>query len=710
MKADNRTPQSRAPTLRERAEQALAERLKDDGANSNIEAHRLIHELQVHEIELAMQCEELRASRAEVEVERARYSELFDFAPTGYVTLSRDGMVTHSNLKAASLLGTNRANLLRDSFAAHVAQTHRRTFADCFEAAFTSAGRAHCDLALAGPTQEPVFVHFEGAANEAGTELRVSLVDITDRHSAEAELLLRDRAIRAVTHGIVITNPLLPDNPIVYVNPGFEKMTGYSASDVIGRNCRFMQGPDTDPATVRTLREAVRSGSPCAVEILNYTRDGRSFWTHLSITPVRDAEGRLSQFVGVQVDVSEHRQMERALQQSQRMEVVGRLAGGIAHDFNNLLTVINGYSDVLHAELPANDPLREAAVQIGEAGARAATLTSQLLAFSRRQVMTMKVVELNQLVVDFATMLRRLISEVIDLRVDPAAEPVHVTADSAQLEQVLMNLVLNARDAMPDGGTLAIRTARVHMDEAYRAAHNDVGDLYHATRREMRTGPYIVLTISDTGVGMDAATTARVFEPFFTTKSVGQGTGLGLSLAYGVVKQLEGYITVESEVNRGTEFSIYLPAAVLPDDAATEDSARLAEGVGNTETILLVEDEPSVRALAVRMLRENGYHVLEARSGKEALQLAEAHDGTIHLLVSDVVMPGMGGRALSEALQHSRPDTKVLFMSGYPEDEVLRRGVQQDRTAFLPKPFTQADLARKVRQSIDAAVGPRDPG
>jgi CheY-like chemotaxis protein len=356
---------------------------------------------------------------------------------------------------------------------------------------------------------------------------------------------------------------------------------------------------------------------------------------------------------------------------------------------------------VLESGLAVNDPLREIASEIGRAGARAALLTRQLLAFSRRQVMTARVLDLNGLVDNLATMLRRIIGEDIDLRVDAAPTDVFIKADSAQLEQALMNLALNARDAMLQGGTLAIRTALVQVDEAYRLAHNDVSDLYHATGREMRTGPYAVLTVSDTGVGMDAATAARVFEPFFTTKGVGQGTGLGLSMVYGVVRQSDGYIVLSSEPNRGSEFSIFLPAvAPVPSEPVREPAIPLA----GSETVLLVEDEVSVRALAAFSLRQNGYHVIDAGDGREALRAAAEYDGPIHLLLTDVVMPGLGGRALAETLRQSRPFTRVLFMSGYPDDEILRRGIQHDRTAFLEKPFTQSVLTAMVRSVLDARV------
>jgi len=696
-----------APALRERAERQLAEQYRAP-ATGPVDLHRLVHELQVHEIELALQCEELRSSRAEAEAERARYAELYDFAPTGYLSLSREGVITAANLSAASLLGIERSALLRGTLGHFVARSDRHLLRECVESAFRTHTRSCCELSLASTTPSRRDVRLEVVADEAGRSLRVSLSDITARRHAEAELMLRDRAIRALAHGIVITDPHQAGNPIIYVNPGFELMTGYSAAQVRGRNGRMLQGPDTDPVVAKALRDAIEAGVPCSVEILNYTATGEPFWNALSITPVRDSNRRLTHWIGVQVDVSERRRLERELLQSQRMEAVGRLAGGVAHDFNNLLTVINGFTDVLQSSLPMDDPLREFTHEIGQAGERAAILTRQLLTFSRRQAMSMHTIDLNLLVRDTGTMLRRLIGEDIDLRIDLPPGAAFVTANAAQLEQVLMNLALNARDAMPNGGTLAIRTALVEVDDAYRSANRDVSELYRTTHRAMQTGPYLVLTVSDTGVGMDAATAARVFEPFFTTKDVGQGTGLGLAMVFGAVEQLEGYIVVDSECNRGTEFSVFLPAAEPSAlEAADERTRQQAEHPCGTETILLVEDDASVRALTARVLQQHGYRVLEAGDGREALQVAAAYEAPIHLLLTDVVMPEIGGRALAEALRQRRPSTRVLFMSGYPDDEVLRRGIQHAATPFLEKPFSLTVLTQGVRDALDQ---PSDDG
>ncbi len=687
-------------TLRARAERHLHESVAHPGElPTGAEAHRLIHELQVHEVELAMQYEELVASRAETEQQRAQYVDLYDFAPTGYLTLDREGRITQLNLAAAALLGGLRDELLQQSFNTFVAVPGRGECVECLDRAFDHDGRAQCELTLRSPGQAERLVHLEAVSAASGGEVRVSLADVTARRQAEAALRLRDRALRAVSHGILITDPNQPDNPIIYANAGFERLTGYRAADVIGRNSRFLHGADTDPAVVRTLQEAIRDGRPCSVEVLHYTRRGTSYWSALTLTPVRDDAGRLVQYVSVDVDMSERRALEEALRQSQRMEAVGRLAGGIAHDFNNLLTVINGYSDVLCTDLARSDPMWELASEIGHAGARAATLTRQLLAFSRRQTLDLRVLDLNEMVNGTVTMLRRVIGEDVDLQLDLAPVPARVRGDAGQLEQVLVNLALNARDAMPGGGTLSVRVATVEVDADYRRAHRDVASLHHAAGHQMPSGAYVVLTVADTGTGMDAKTAARVFEPFFTTKEVGKGTGLGLAMVFGVVEESGGYVTVASELGRGSEFSIYLP--VVPDAVPAGDAALTVHPRGH-ETILLVEDEASVRTFAARVLREHGYTVLEADSASQALQITES-GRDVQMLVTDVVMPGMGGRTLAETIRAGQPALPVLFMSGYTDDELLRRGVQRLGVPFLPKPFTKHTLTRAVRTVLDTA-------
>ena len=384
------------------------------------------------------------------------------------------------------------------------------------------------------------------------------------------------------------------------------------------------------------------------------------------------------------------RASEEALRQSQKIEAVGRLAGGIAHDFNNLLTVINGYSQLLLSRLGSDDPDRVEIEEINTAGARAAALTRQLLAFSRKQVLQPKVLELNAVVTNMERMLHPMIGEDIELHTVLHPQLGRVLADPGQIEQVIMNLAINARDAMPHGGRLTIETANVELNETY-------------ARRllTITPGPHVLMAVSDTGCGMDKGTQAHIFEPFFTTKEQGKGTGLGLSTVYGIVKQSGGSIWVYSEPGRGTTFKIYLPRVEEPAESVEPDTAR-ARPPNGTETILLVEDEAGVRSLARAALQVYGYTVLEAANGDEAIRICDRRQGAIHLLVTDMVMPGMDGRALSEQLIARLPQMKVLYLSGYAGGAIVNNGVLDSSMAFLQKPFSPEALARKVREVLDA--------
>lgn len=509
------------------------------------------------------------------------------------------------------------------------------------------------------------------------------------RKADEAKLHLRDRAINAIRQGILITDCQLVDFPIIYVSPGFERLTGYTAEEAMQQNCSFLQGKETDPAAVAGILEAISQGKTCNIELLNYRKDGTPFWNHLTLAPVWNDQGKATHFIAVMTDVTERRLLEAQFRQSQKMEAVGQLAGGIAHDFNNLLTVINGYSEILQEALKGNAALSELAEEIYKAGERSAGLTRQLLAFSRKQVLVMKPLDLRTVVHGVEKLLQRIIGENIELitQCDEAAHRI-VKADAGQLEQVLMNLSVNARDAMPDGGTLTIG-----IDEL------DLSPKKLASRYGLTPGKYVRLSVRDTGTGIPDEIMPHLFEPFFTTKEKDRGTGLGLPVVHGIVKQFGGEIDVQSKLGQGTTFHILLPRhaeAVVPGD----ESAPSPSPKPHHATILLVEDEAGVREFAKFALESLGYSVLEASCGNDAIAQSASYGPPIHLLITDVVLPGINGKELGEQLQKQRPGLKVLYLSGYMDETILRSGVQQDQVAFLQKPFSPSVLIQKVRDVL----------
>jgi signal transduction histidine kinase len=424
-------------------------------------------------------------------------------------------------------------------------------------------------------------------------------------------------------------------------------------------------------------------------------KDGGVVWANLMLSLLRSASGEPLHFVAVVEDITgqkraeeERRHLERQLLQAQKMESVGRLAGGVAHDFNNHLTVINGYCAMLLDEMGPGDPLREPVDEILLAGQRAAALTRQLLAFSRKQVAEPRVVSLNDLVADARKMLSRLIGDDVEIVTHLDAELGSVVADSSQMNQVLMNLAINARDAMPDGGRIVMETTNIDIDSGYAAQHAGV-----------EPGPYVLLSITDTGAGMTQEVVQHIFDPFFTTKEIGAGTGLGLSTVYGIVKQAGGWIWVYSEPGKGSTFKVYLPRAGAAPEPLTEP-VLAAETLRGTETVLVVEDQPEVRKLTLAMLESQGYRLLQAASGSEALSLSERYPEPIHLLITDVVMPGMTGRELATRLVALRPSLKTLYTSGYTAHAIAHEGLLDAAVAYLPKPFSPAQLAAKVREVL----------
>jgi PAS domain S-box-containing protein len=471
------------------------------------------------------------------------------------------------------------------------------------------------------------------------------------------------------------------------VNPALITMLGYSSAEEV-----LLLDPETQvfaqaEEQARLIEEFRRAGQLDGMEVKWKRKDGSPITVRISGRAVSSSDEPADVLEAIAEDVTDRRLLEDQFRQAQKMEAVGRLAGGVAHDFNNLLMVISGYTEVILGKLEVDNPLHEKGRAIQQAADRATTLTRQLLAFSRKQMLELKVVDVNTIVEDMERLLRPLIGENIELMTWLAPESGHTRADAGQLEQVLMNLVVNAKDAMPNGGKLTIQTQNIRTDEGHRRGPTFIPP-----------GNYVLLSVSDTGMGMDIETQSRIFEPFFTTKELGKGTGLGLSTVYGIVKQSGGYVLVQSEVGRGSTFQIYLPR--VEEVAQSHAAPALHAAAGGSETVLLVEDEQSVRELVRDTLIGKGYRVVEAENGEAGLTMATKHDGNIELVITDVVMPGMGGREMVQRLTQTHPKIKVLYLSGYTEDTVVSDAAAESGTAFLQKPFTLQHLSRKVREVL----------
>jgi len=533
----------------------------------------------------------------------------------------------------------------------------------------------------------------EARVDERTSELAVANraleAEVAERNRAELELADLNRRLEAVIDAspLAIIRLDLEGN-VQGWSRAAEQLFGWRAEEVLGKPLPTV--PDGESQEFQALLDRTARG-----EVLTgYTtrrrcKDGTLMDIRLWTAPLFASSGEVRGKIAIVADITDQIRLEQQLTHSQKMEAMGRLAGGVAHDFNNVITVVSGYGHMILDGVQNDPDLREAAEEVLKAASRAAALANQLLTFSRHQVIQPAVIEINVLVRDMERMLRRVMGEQIDLQVVARPEVGLVRADVGQIEQVLMNLVVNARDAMPGGGTITVETANVVLDENYSRTHSGVA-----------AGHYVMLAVSDTGSGMDPETRSHIFEPFFTTKERGKGTGLGLSIVYGIIKQHSGDIWVYSEPEKGTTFKIYLPQVAAGSASGVADAAASSRVFGD-ETVLLVEDEPGVRKLVRGILEQYGYSVLEAASGREALEMDAGHKGRIDLLLTDVVLPEMSGREVADALAVSRPGIKVLYLSGYTDHVVIDRGVLAAGARFLQKPFTPEVLARKIREVLD---------
>ncbi len=629
----------------------------------------------------------------------ARLRAIIDTALDALIGMNAKGIITEWNPRAEVIFGWARWQAIGQNLAdliipARYREAHERGlqhFMDTGEGPVVNRRVELTGLRRDG-TEFPVEITISPLRRGKTYVFNAFLSDITERKRAE-ETRVRLAAIVEFSEDAILSKTL--DGIVTSWNRGAEHTFGYTAAEVIGKPIDILI-PQDRAAEEAEIIERVKQGEHVThFETAWRRKDGKDIHIALTISPIKDGAGTIIGLSKIARDITEQKSLETQLRQSQKMEGVGQLAGGIAHDFNNLLTVINSYSAMVLGEVDFSNPFaRNAIEQIKEAGHRAASLTRQLLMFSRQQVLEPKVLDLNEVVSNIGKLLRRLIDEDITqvLCLHPALGRVKI--DPGQLEQIIMNLAVNARDAMSGGGQLTIETGNVELDNTYVRTHALV-----------KPGPYVMLAVSDTGCGMDADTQGRIFEPFFTTKGLGSGTGLGLATVDGIVKQNGGNIWVSSELGKGTTFKMYLPR-VEQTHELPEQGAAPAELLRGSETVLLVEDDEMVRALAQAILERYGYHVLAARNVQDALHFAQESQEPIHLLLTDTIMPGMNGPELAKQVQSIRPETKVLYMSGYTDKVIACTEVFEPGTAFLQKPFTPETLTHKVHEVLNAISQP----
>ncbi|MFZ0970518.1 MAG: PAS domain S-box protein [Candidatus Acidiferrales bacterium] len=626
-----------------------------------------------------------------------QYRALLEAAPDAMVIVNQAGEIVLLNLQAEKqfgyhrdeLLGQKVKNIIPDGFAERLIADRSRSAADAL------AQRIGTGIELTGRRKDgsefPIEIMLSPFENAEGILVTAAIRDIsvrkdTEKHLAQMEGRYRG-LLEAAPDAMVVVNQ---SGEIVLLNLQAERRFGYRRDELVGQKVKniipkgFAERLIADGT--RTAAEALAQQIGTGIELTGRRKDGSDFPIEIMLSPLENAEGIL--VTAAIRDITERKQLEQMLRQGQKMEAVGQLAGGVAHDFNNLLGVILGYSELLLERGGLDDSQCKDIEEIQKAGVRASLLTRQLLAFSRKQVLQPTVLELNMVVAGAEKLLRRLIGEDIELLVVLNSALGRIKADAGQLEQIIMNLAVNARDAMPPGGKLTIETSNVEIDSEFTGLHP-------ATR----PGPHVMLSVTDTGCGMNAETKAHIFEPFFTTKEFGRGTGLGLSTVYGIVKQSGGSVWVYSEVGVGTTFKIYFPCVSSGIEIATASMEPEKASCGS-QTILIVEDEAALLQVTHRSLETVGYAILPARSPAEAIQISESHPGPIHLMVTDVVMPGMSGAQLAIHLAALRPEMKVLYVSGYTDDTIVRHGVLEPGLAFLQKPFSPKTLARKVGEVL----------
>lgn len=632
---------------------------------------------------------------AEVHADEAMYQGAFQSSCIGAAILALDGQILEVNSSFCRLTGHGQSELLHRSFPS-MTHVHDRDLwqYEIRRLVRQELPRVQITHRIQRRNGTTVWVLLSAALlrerPDAPAHIIAQVQDISDRYRAEEEIRRQALTFENISDALILTRE---QGDIVDWNPAAERMLGFAGDEVMNTSIRLLVAPESFPL-LALVQQHLHNGQRWEGEIRLRRKDGASRVCEGVVAPLMEEESGALTAMYFLRDVTEARQLEAQLQHAQKMEAVGQLAGGVAHDFNNLLTIIKGHSVQLLDDFPSDTPQRQRLLQIAQAVERAAALTGQLLAYSRRQVLTPRLFDLNAVAGNLAPMLRRLINEDIEVEFQLSDAPLWVKADAGQIDQVILNLTVNARDAIPQRGKITIETSVLSSDRRVNAT------------TLLAAGMFVMLSVSDTGVGMSPEVQAHIFDPFFTTKQQGQGTGLGLAMVYGIIRQSGGYIQVSSIPGKGSCFNIYLPRAEAPLEEVrpAHDPASLAKP--GEETILVVEDEEGVRSLICDVLSQLGYRVLEASGSEAALRHAAEHRGAIDLMVTDVVMPRMGGRELAQRMAALRPRMRVLYISGYTDDAVVRHGVQESRMAFLQKPFSPSQLGHKVREVL---AGPAHP-
>jgi len=621
-----------------------------------------------------------------------KYRVLSEQSLTG-VYLIRDGLLNYTNPKFAQIFGFDATQKFEQSksIGEFIVPEDRPRIENSINA-LIEGRQKEMHLELTGKRKDGSTVALEAFGHRilfnGKPAILGTFIDISEQKKHLQTIRKLSKAIEQSPTAMLITDK---SGTVEYVNPAFTQITGYRLEELKGKHARHIKIANFSEELLEDVKATIRSGKIWQGELSGKRKNQQPFWQRITISPLKDNNGKTTHFLTNIEDITDRKKLEDELLQKQKMEAIGRLAGGIAHDFNNLLTVINGYSQLILHSMPSDNPLYPKIEQIFQAGERAKNLTSQLLAFSRKQIRQPSPLNLTTLVHNIEKMLTRLIGEDITIVCELAENLWPIESDKNQIEQIILNLAINARQAMPDGGKIIIKTENFIPDKSLLNKYP-----------EIKKGKYVRLSVIDNGIGMDEETQKHIFEPFFTTKPVGQGTGLGLATVYGIVKQNDGYIYVESAPKAGSTFCIYFPA-IETNKKNSEQNIQSIYGakLKGTETIFLVEDDPSVRELTLRSLHYFGYKVIVASNGEEALEKFNKNNLQVDLLITDVIMPGIGGKKLVDFIRKKKPNLRVLFMSGYTEDQISQKGVLNSEINFIQKPFAPVDLVKRIRQILD---------